>query len=219
MEQMIVSQQIIAWMGTILLISGFLTVLFRRFWNILACYRVQSFALAVAMWTTGRMIGNAHIEMIAYATVVVKVILIPAWIRHVLSRVATRTESRLTVGVAFSLFSAAGLLLLSHVVASRALHGLKVAPEDLTEVLALVLIGLFQMMTRREAVTQMLGILFIENAVTLAALTLAKGLPMIIELGIMFDVLIGILAMGILVYRIQEEFDTTDTAHLSTLQG
>lgn len=210
---------IITWMGTIILISGFLTVLFRRFWNILACYRIQSLALAIATWTAGRMTGNGHLEMIAYATLLVKAILIPSWIRHVLKRISTRTEARLTVGVAFSLFSAAGLLLLSNVVASRALHGLKVSPEALTEVLALVLIGLFQMMTRREAVTQMMGILFIENALTLAALQLAKGLPMIIELGIMFDVLIGILAMGILVYRIQEQFDTTDTAHLSTLQG
>ncbi|MBP7633680.1 hypothetical protein KBA41_05895 [Candidatus Ozemobacteraceae bacterium] len=207
---------IITWMGTIILVSGFLTVLFRRFWNILACYRIQSLALAIATWTAGRMTGNGHLEMIAYATLLVKAILIPSWIRHVLKRIATRTEARLTVGVAFSL---AGLLLLSHVVASRALHGLKVSPEALTEVLALVLIGLFQMMTRREAVTQMMGILFIENALTLAALQLAKGLPMIIELGIMLDVLIGILAMGILVYRIQEQFDTTDTAQLSTLQG
>lgn len=210
---------IATWMGTIILISGFLTALFRRFWNILACYRVQSLALAIATWTAGRMTGSSHLEIIAYVTLIVKAILIPAWIRHVLKRITTRTEARLTVGVAFSLFSAAGLLLLSHVVASRALYGLRVSPEALTEVLALVLIGLFQMMTRREAVTQMMGILFIENALTLAALQLAKGLPMIIELGIMLDVLIGILAMGILVYRIQEQFDTTDTAHLSTLQG
>lgn len=213
------SDQIITWMGTIILLSGFLTVLFRRFWNILACYRIQSVALAVLMWTTGKIIDNEHIVIMAYATVIVKVLLIPGWIRHVLKRISTRTESRLAVGPAFSLFSAVGLLLLSHVVAARALYGLKVSPESLTEVLALVLIGLCQMMIRREAITQMMGILFIENALTLAALTLAKGLPMIIELGIMFDVLIGILAMGILVYRIQEEFDTTDTAHLSTLQG
>lgn len=212
-------EAIITWMGTIILVSGFLTVLFRRFWNILACYRVQSLALAVAAWTAGGMTGNAHFEVIAYVTVLVKAILIPAWIRHVLKRISTRTEGRLTVGVTFSLFSAAGLLLLSHVVAARALYGLKVSPEALTDVLALVLIGLFQMMTRREAVTQMMGILFIENALTLAALQLAKGLPMIIELGIMLDVLIGILVMGILVFRIQDQFDTTDTTHLSTLQG
>lgn len=211
--------QIITWMGTIILISGFMTVLFRRFWNVLACYRIQSVALAILTWTTGKMLNNHHIELIAYATVVVKVLMIPSWIRHVLKRVSSRTEVRLTVGVAFSLFSAAGLLLLSHVVASRALHGLRVSPEALTEVLALVLIGLFHMMTRREAVTQMMGILFIENALTLAALSLAKGLPMVIELGIMLDVLIGMLAMGILVYRIQEEFETTDTTHLSSLQG
>ncbi|HEY9070508.1 MAG TPA: hypothetical protein VIV61_09620 [Candidatus Ozemobacteraceae bacterium] len=210
---------LIVWMGTIVLLSGFLTALFRRFWNVLACYRIQSLALAVAMWATARMEGNGHIEMIAWATLLVKVILIPAWIRHVLTRVPTRTEAGLSVGIAFSLFSAAGLLLLAHVVAARALHGLRIPPDDLTTVLALVLIGLFQMMTRREAVTQMMGILFIENAVTLAALKLAKGLPMIIELGIMFDVLIGILAMGILVYRIQEEYASTDTARLSTLHG
>ncbi len=211
---------LIEWMGTILLLTGFLTVLFRRFWNIVACYRYQSLALGIVMITFAARESTWHLWAVAGVTILVKVILIPLWLGRVLHDVADRMEGRAYVGAAFSLFSGAGLLLLSHVIADKTYAGPGPSHADeLTIALALVLLGLFQMMTRKKAISQMMGVLFIENAVTFAGLTLTGGLPIVIELGILFDVLIGLLIMSILVFRIQETFDSIDTDEMTMLHG
>jgi hydrogenase-4 component E len=216
-------EQIVSWMSTFLLLSGFLTVFFHRFKNILNCYMAQSFALSCAIAAIAHHHGELHLLFLSVATLVLKAGIIPAWMRSFMKKVAARGEEKMFLGVSASLFCAAGILLLSHMIAGTVMGpGSGVGSgkaDDLTICLTLLLLGLFLMMTRKQALTQMLGILFMENAITAAAILLAGGMPMIIDLGIILDVLIGILVMGTLVFRIQNVFDTTDTDELRTLHG
>jgi len=85
--------------------------------------------------------------------------------------------------------------------------------------IAVILIGFFLMITRKKAVTQMVGLMTMENGVFLCAMVLTSGMPMIIELGVSFDVLMGILIMGIFVFRIRETFASIDTSKLNSLRG
>ena len=107
----------------------------------------------------------------------------------------------------------------SHIASETALPPGSDKIDDLTITLTLLLVPLILLVTRRLAVTQMMGILFMENAVTAAGILLTDGMPIVIELGIFLDILIGILVMGILVFRIQSAFDTIDTEEMKTLQG
>lgn len=210
---------IIGWMSTLLLLSGFCTVLFRRFHNILACYRIQSLALTIAMAIMGAKLGESHLYTIAGISFLLKVALIPYWIGTFFDRLPAKMEAKTYFGPAGSLFSAGGLLLFSHVVSEIALPAGSDKIDDLTVTLTLLLVPLLLMMTRRLAITQMMGILLMENAVTAAGILLTDGMPIVIELGIFLDILIGILVMGILVFRIQSAFDTIDTEEMTTLQG
>jgi len=211
--------QLISWLGTFILITGFLTVIFRRFDNILTCYKFQSFALAFMTLIIAHQYGEAHLYGISLATFIVKFLLIPIWVMRVIVKIPGKLEDHASVGAAFSLFSAVALLLLSYII-SRDILGINSEKvDDLAISLTLLLLGLYQMMTRRKAIIQMMGILFMENAITLAGITLAKGLPTVIEMGIIFDVLIGILVMITLVFRIQEAFDSIDTQNLKSLKG
>ena len=84
---------------------------------------------------------------------------------------------------------------------------------------AVFLIGFFMMLNRRKALTQVLALLTLENGVFLAAICLTYGMPLIVELGIFFDVLVAVLVLGILVFRIRESFESMDVSKLRRLRG
>jgi len=83
----------------------------------------------------------------------------------------------------------------------------------------MLLIGLFLMVTRKKAITQILAILTVENAVFLVAVGVTSGMPLVVELGISFDVILAVLILGILVHRIVDRFESMDVSRLSKLKG
>ena len=86
--------------------------------------------------------------------------------------------------------------------------------------ITLLLTGFFLMFNRRKAITQVLALLTIENGVMLAAVALTTyGMPLVVELGIFFDVMVAVMVLGILVYRIRENFASMDVGKLSQLKG
>jgi hydrogenase-4 component E len=85
--------------------------------------------------------------------------------------------------------------------------------------ISLFLIGFFNVLNRRKALNQVLGLLSMENGLFLAAISLTYGVPLIVEVGIFFDVLVAVMVLGILVYRIGETFDSIDVSKLRRLKG
>jgi hydrogenase-4 component E len=85
--------------------------------------------------------------------------------------------------------------------------------------LSMLLMGLFLMVTRKKALTQILALLTIENAVFLVALGATSGMPLVVELGISFDVILAVLILGVMVRRIVDRFESMDTSRLSKLKG
>jgi hydrogenase-4 component E len=85
--------------------------------------------------------------------------------------------------------------------------------------LSMLLIGLFLMVTRKKAITQILALLTVENAVFLVAVGVTSGMPFIVEFGISFDVILAVLVLGILVQRIVGRFESMDVSRLSKLKG
>jgi hydrogenase-4 membrane subunit HyfE len=116
----------------------------------------------------------------------------------------------LTVCVIFVAYQATGAVHLPGAVPSH--HALPVA-------VALMLIGLGLMIGRRKALSQVAGLIIMENGVYLAALIATAGLPLAVELGVAFDLLIAVLLLGVFAYRINETFDTINTDRLGSLRG
>ncbi|MFZ5646155.1 MAG: hypothetical protein ACOY30_00870, partial [Bacillota bacterium] len=85
--------------------------------------------------------------------------------------------------------------------------------------LSTVLMGCFFMVSRRSAFNQMIGIIVMENGLFLCAMAVTGGMPLIIELGVFFDLLVGALVMGMFAHRIRGTFDTLDTKALNNLKG
>ena len=92
------------------------------------------------------------------------------------------------------------------------------AREDLAFALSVILLGMLMMVTRRNAVGQVIGFMSLENGLVLAA-TGAKGMPLVVEISIAFSVLIAFIVIGIFLFRIRERFDTVDLSALDSHRG
>ena len=125
-----------------------------------------------------------------------------------------------TVVIPSSLLICLGLTVIGYRVSTGLADGGDGANHHVIGVsLSMLLMGLFMMVTRRKAVTQILALLTVENAVFLVALGATSGMPLIVELGISFDVILAVLVLGILVHRIAERFESMDVSRLSKLKG
>jgi hydrogenase-4 component E len=84
---------------------------------------------------------------------------------------------------------------------------------------AATLLGLFIMVIRRAVLMQVVGLVLVENAIFLAAVSLTYGMPLVVEIGVLLDVMVGVALLGIFVGRIEESFESADSARLSSLKG
>jgi hydrogenase-4 component E len=113
-----------------------------------------------------------------------------------------------------------GLTLLGYLVARPFTSLERLGNNTLAIAITLVLTGFFLMFNRRKAISQVLALLTVENGVMLAAIALTTyGMPLVVEFGIFFDVLVAVMILGILIYRIRETFASMDTSKLNQLKG
>lgn len=186
-------------------------------------FAAQSFVLAAIAATIAYYNQAPHIYAAAGLTLVFKVIVLPLLLEKLVERVAIRQEIEPFVNVPLSILISAALTLLAYMVAEsfhrpdRSQHGL--GHNTLAVAISLFLIGFFMMINRRKAITQVLALLSLENGLFLAAIALTYGMPLVVELGVFFDLLVGTMALGILVYRIRETFDSMDVGKLRKLRG
>lgn len=183
-------------------------------------YGLQSLLLGAVALTMGLAEHRSHLLLTAFLTVALKAALIPWFLLRVIDRVGIRREIEPYVNVPTSLLACLGLT----VVGYRVSLGMAAASQGVQHqvigvALSMVLMGLFLMVTRRKALTQILALLTIENAVFLVAVGATSGMPLVVELGISFDVILAVLVLGILVHRIVDRFESMDTSRLSNLKG
>jgi hydrogenase-4 component E len=183
-------------------------------------YGVQSLLLAAVAAALGVSGPRPHLLATAALTLVLKAALIPWFLLRVIDRVGIRREIEPFVNVPASLLLSLGLTVVGYRVSLGMAGASRGVPHQVVGVaLSMVLIGLFLMVTRRKAITQILALLTVENAVFLVAIGATVGMPLVLELGISFDVILAVLVLGVLVGRIVDRFESMDTSRLSNLRG
>lgn len=164
--------------------------------------------------------GNDHeLYYVAIFLFVLKSIIIPRYLMRLHSRIRSRREVEPYVNVATSLIIAGLLVLLAYAV-TRPLVAVSTLPTrgGLPLAVGLIFVGLFVIITRKKALTQVVGFLVMENGVAMLAVLGTYGIPLIIELGVFLDVLMGYLVMQIFIYQIKTTFDTIDVDRLNQLK-
>jgi hydrogenase-4 component E len=203
-----------------MLVSSYLMVGQKALFTAIRLYGVQSLLLATVAATMA--IGDArlHLLVTAVLTAVLKGFVIPWFLMRVIDRIGIHREIEPYVNVPASLLLCLGLTVVGYRVSTGFPEGVRGVTHHVLGVgLSLMLIGLFLMVTRRKAVTQILALLTVENAVFLVALGVTSGMPLVVELGISFDVILAVLVLGILVHRIVDRFESMDVSRLSKLKG
>jgi hydrogenase-4 component E len=160
-----------------------------------------------------------HLYVTAAIALVFKAIVIPVALHRIIVRLGIHREIEKVVGVGVTMLAGMALVALAMVVMLRVTQEAgPLAREDLAFALSVVLLGLLMMVTRRNAVSQVVGFMSLENGLVLAA-TGAKGMPLVVEISIAFSILIAFIVIGIFLFRIRERFDTVDVQILSDFRG
>jgi hydrogenase-4 component E len=203
-----------------MLVTAYLMVGQKALFTAIRLYRVQSLLLALVAATMAIADARPHLFVMTGLTLVLKGVLIPWFLMRVVDRVGILREIEPFLNVPASLLISVGLTVVGYQVSTGFPEGAEGVTHHVVGAgLSLLLIGLFLMVTRRKAVTQILALLTVENAVFLVALGVTSGMPLVVELGISFDVILAVLVLGILVGRIVDRFESMDVSRLSRLKG
>ncbi len=203
-----------------MLVSGYLMVGQKALLTAVRLYGLQSLLLGVVAATMAIADGRPELFVTAAMTVILKAVLIPLFLMRTVDRVGIHREIEPLLNVPASLLVCLALTVVGYRVSTGFPEGARGVSHHIIGVaLALLLIGLFLMVTRRKAISQILAILTVENAVFLVAVGVTTGMPLIVELGISFDVILAVLILGMLVRRIVDRFESMDVSRLSNLKG
>jgi len=203
-----------------MLVSAYLMVGQKALFTTIRLYGVQSLLLAVVAATIAISESRHELLVTAALTIVLKTALIPWFLMRTVDRIGIHREIEPFLNVPASLLICLGLTVVGYRVSTGFEEGTQQVTHHLIGVaLSLLLIGLFLMVTRKKAITQILALLTVENAVFLVAVGVTTGMPLIVEFGIAFDVLLAVLVLGILVRRIVDRFESMDVSKLSHLKG
>lgn len=182
-------------------------------------YVWQAWLLAAITATIGYFGADSQLYVVAAVLVALKAFAIPALLRRMQSRFEGHLEINPYVNTETSLMIA-GLLVVFAYVLARPWVAVTTLPtrEGLPLAMALLFVSLFVIVSRKKAITQVIGFLMLENAIGLLAVVGTYGVPLLVEFGIFLDALMGFLVMQIFVYDIHETFNTIDVEQLRRLR-
>jgi hydrogenase-4 component E len=207
-----------------LLAGGHVLVSFKmiyqdRLYALLNVFALHALVLSLSVGWQAYVQAAPHLFVTALIALVFKALIVPVALHNMIQRLGIHREIETVVGIGPTMLAGMGLVALAMMVMLRVTpEASPFAREDLAFALAVVLLGLLTMVTRRNAVSQVVGFMSLENGLILAA-TGAKGMPLVVEISVAFSILIAFIVIGIFLFRIRERFDTVDMQALDQFRG
>jgi hydrogenase-4 component E len=204
--------------GGLVLVS-FMLLYQNRLYSLLNVFALQAVVLAMSVAWQAYVQGAPHLYVTAAIAIVFKAMVIPIALHRIIARLGIHREVEIVGSLGPIMILGMGLVALSMVVMLRVTADADpLGREDLAFALSVVMLGLLMMVTRRNAVSQVVGFMSLENGLILAA-TGAKGMPLVVEISVAFSVLVAFIVIGVFLFRIRERFDTVDVQALDRFQG
>jgi hydrogenase-4 component E len=203
----------------LMLVASFALLYQDRLVAVLRTFALQAIVLALAVAWEAWIQDRPHLFITAALALGLKGIVIPMALNRMIARLGIHRDIEQVVGVGPTMLIGLGLTAMSQMLIIGATTGApSLAREGLAIALAIILVGLLMMITRRNAFTQIIGFMSIENGLILAA-TGARGMPLVVEISVAFSVLIALFVFAVFVFRIRERFDTVDVQALESVRG
>jgi hydrogenase-4 component E len=204
--------------GGLVLVS-FMMLYQDRLFALINVFALHAVVLALSVAWQAYIQNAHHLYVTAAIALVFKAIIIPVGLHRIIQRLGIHRDIETAVGIGPTMLAGIGLVTLSMVLMLRVTpEADPLAREDLAFALSIILLGLLVMVTRRNAVSQVVGFMSLENGLVLAA-TGAKGMPLVVEISVAFSILIAFIVIGVFLFRIRERFDSVDVGALDDYRG
>ncbi len=202
-----------------MLVLSFVLIYQDRLAATINAFAAQSIVLSLSVAWQALIQDAPHLLATAAIAFAVKGLVIPAALHRIVRRLGIHREIDEALSAGPTMLVGLGLVALSILLVLPAGEKVSIlAREDLAFALAIILLGLLMMITRRNAVTQIVGFMSMENGLILAA-TGARGMPLVVEFSVALSILIAFIVFGVFVFRIRERFDTVDVTALDQFRG
>ena len=204
--------------GSLVLVS-FMMLYQDRLFALINVFALHAVVLALSVAWQAYIQDAHHLYITAAIALVFKAVVIPVGLHRIIQRLGIHRDIETAVGIGPTMLAGIGLVTLSMVLMLRVTpEADPLAREDLAFALSIILLGLLVMVTRRNAVSQVVGFMSLENGLVLAA-TGAKGMPLVVEISVAFSILIAFIVIGVFLFRIRERFDSVDIGALDDYRG
>ena len=206
-------------LGTSVLVLSFALLFQRRILGVLNIFALQAAVLAAAAAWQGYTQDAPHLYITAAIALLFKAIAIPLALRRIAFRFRIHRTVETVLGIGPTMMAGVCLVGLSIVlVLPLTRQSILMTRDDLALALSIVLIGLLMMITRRNALTQVVGFMSLENGLILAAVGVV-GMPLVVEMSVAFSVMVAFIIFGIFFFHIRDRFDTLDLQSLESFRG
>lgn len=211
--------EINGFLAAFVLLAAFGMLAQKRIYSLIQLFAWQGFFLSVNTALVGYVASKHHLYISSILTLSLKVILLPYILHTLVVRLKIKKEVETLVNIPMTMLIGIALVIFSyHLTAPvRALSTL-ITKSTLAVALATVMIGLLIMITRKHAVSQIIGFLAMENGLFFAATSATYGMPLVVELGVALDVLIAAFIFGIFFFHIHTTFDSLDVEQMARLK-
>ena len=213
------SGQIVNLLAAFLLLVAFAMLSQRRVLSLVRLFAWQGAALAASTLVVAYTTAQPHLYFSAALTVVLKVILIP-WVLHrLIDQLDVRWDVETLINIPTTMLAGIALVIFAFALATPISQmASTITRSTLGIALASVLLAFLMMIVRRKAIPQVIGFLAMENGVFFAATSATYGMPLVVELGVALDVLVGTFIFGIFFFHIREQFESLDIGHMEKLK-
>jgi hydrogenase-4 component E len=203
-----------------MLLLSLLAMASTRLGQLINAFAAQSLFLAALAVVVGVSTGRSGILLLGAITFVIKVVFIPWFLRYTAVRISIGREADSSIGIPSALLVSAAFIILSYFVAAPISSSVNTMTVNCLAIsISVIMIGLFMMVIRKKAMTEGIGLLMMENGLFLGVLSISYGMPLLVEIGIFFDVLMVAVIIGIFAFRINKTFNTMDTSFLRRLKN
>ncbi len=208
----------------LILVSSFVLVANKKQTSYIKTFRIQSFLIALSMAAIGfrHFQQNGRIDAFILCALIIglKVIYIPNLLNKTYDKVEHKVEKDFYLNIPILTLLACGIAVFVYfIVTGIGQFDNRDITMQVVNMVSVVLIGIFFMITRKKAIGQIVGFLVVENGIFGTAMFAAEGMPLIVDIGIFIDLLTGVLIMGLMVFRINDKFDSINTNKLKKLKG
>lgn len=179
---------------------------------------IQTGLLGAIVLLHGASTHVPHYVLLAGVVIAVKAISIPVFLAWIARRIDVLRDKGTGLNPSLTLFAGCGALIAGYFLTSRVSGPLSADPGAAGMAVGLLLMGMLLMLTRRLAISQVVGFLVVENGIFVYALTQTSGMPLMVEMGVVFDVLVGVLVAGLVIFRMNRSFEHVDVTKLTGLK-